>query len=315
MSPTLRALPTRQGAIRFPTYIPVTTFGEKYPLDNLVRPYLPRLAQAAMVSFHYARQIEEFPRLPLLVDSGGFASLFNTARVVRVGELGTIEINIDERIETIHPGSVLALQEKIADVAFTLDFPIPVGMDEAEAQTRQQLTIANAHWALNNRRRRDLPLFACVQAWDTTSARICAQAYAGATFDGIAIGGLVPRARDLPAVLAIVAAVRAEIGNLPLHVFGLGKPELVEMLFKLGVDSVDSSAYVQLAAEGRLWSRPELHITQATATDRLHLALCNLATATGQSLPLSISRIVFNTHSLQFNSIDQDTAHAHDRAL
>jgi helicase len=76
MKPTPRELVTRRGVIRFPAYVPVTTFGDKYPLDKLVQPYLPRLAQAVMVSFHYARQMSEPLRLPLLVDSGGFASLF-----------------------------------------------------------------------------------------------------------------------------------------------------------------------------------------------------------------------------------------------
>ena len=31
-----RSLMTRKGAIRFPAYIPVTTFGERYPLDRLL---------------------------------------------------------------------------------------------------------------------------------------------------------------------------------------------------------------------------------------------------------------------------------------
>jgi len=54
-----KVLKTRNGEIKLPAYIPVTTFGNKYPLDNLVRPYLPRLASAAMVSWHYAQQIRE----------------------------------------------------------------------------------------------------------------------------------------------------------------------------------------------------------------------------------------------------------------
>ena len=49
-----KQLVTRGGLIQFPAYIPVTTFGEKYPLDDLVRPYLPRLASAIMVSKYYA---------------------------------------------------------------------------------------------------------------------------------------------------------------------------------------------------------------------------------------------------------------------
>ena len=44
-----KALETPSGTIRFPAYIPVTTFGEKYPLDRLIQPYLPRLAPAVMV--------------------------------------------------------------------------------------------------------------------------------------------------------------------------------------------------------------------------------------------------------------------------
>lgn len=296
-----RALSTRRGTIRFPTYVPVTTFGGKYPLDDLVRPYLSRLAPAMMVSFHYARQMEGAPRLPLLVDSGGFASLFSGARVVSSGELGVLEVDRDDKTETVHPRDVLDLQEKVSDVAFTLDFPIPVAMDEAEARRRLELTVANAHWALANRRRRDMPLFACVQAWDAASARECARSYADAPFDGVAIGGMVPRASDLPRVLSIVEAVREEIGERPLHVFGLGEPRIVSTLFEAGVDSVDSSSYVQLAAQGRLWNNPAYHVKDPSATDRLHLALCNLALATGRALPLSAANLMFTTQALEYH--------------
>lgn len=298
MIKTTRELLTRRGAIRFPAYIPVTTFGTKYPLDSLVRPYLPRLAPAVMVSYYYARQMTQPQRLPLMIDSGGFASLFEGSRVVRQAGLGLLRISSEKKSETIHPRDVLELQETIADVAFPLDFPVSPVSDLKEARRRQRLTIANAQWALANRRRKDLPLFAPVQAWDAESARESAREYRGAGFDGIAVGGLVPRARDLPAVLAIIEAVRSEIGDLPLHVFGLGKPEMIEALYRVGVDSVDSSSYVQLAADGRLWSNPDYRIGEPSPSDRLHLALCNLAAATGRTLPLSAARVVFATHSL-----------------
>ena len=302
MNAAPRTLTTRRGNIRYPAYIPVTTFGAKYPLDGLVRPYLPRLAQAVMVSYHYARQMEEPLRLPLMVDSGGFASLFEHARVVKSGTLGVLRVRNEDGVESIHPRDVLDLQEKTADIAFTLDFPIPPSMDVKEAVRRQKFTVANAHWALANRRRKDLPLFACVQAWDAASARECARAYRGASFDGIAIGGLVPRARSLTSVLSIVEAVREEIGHLPLHVFGLGKPEMTEILFKEGVDSVDSSSYVQLAADGKLWSRPDYRISEPSQSDRLHLALCNLANAVGHPLPLSSARMFFTTTNLDVHN-------------
>jgi tRNA-guanine family transglycosylase len=302
MKPIQRHLITRRGEIIYPTYIPVTTFGDKYPLDKMVQPYLPRLSQALMVSYHYAKQISDPPRLPLMIDSGGFASLFDNSRVVKSEKLGVLKIKREDQTETIHPSGVLKLQEQIADVAFTLDFPIPPGMNLREAEKRQKLTIENAHWALANRRRKDLPLFACVQAWDVVSARECAQAFADKAFDGIAIGGLVPRAHDLKLILTIVEAVRVEIGNLPLHVFGLGKPDIVEKLFKAGVDSVDSSSYIKLAADGRLWSNPDYQIVDASILDRLHLALCNLATATGTALPLTAKKMVFTTYALGLKS-------------
>ena len=244
-------LNTAHGPIRLPAYVPVTTFGEKYPLDDLVRPYLPRLAPAVMVSFHYAQQMKERPSLPLLIDSGGFASLFQNAKVSVVGGLGVLETSSDEKTETLHPRDVLEFQERHADIAFTLDFPIPPSMDHDEAKRRNKLTVANARWALENRRRKDMLLYACVQGWDLESYQACATEYAALGFDGIAIGGLVPRVSDLEGVLRIVDAVRAAVPDKPLHVFGLGKPGIVEALFRRGVQSVDSSSYVKLAADGQ----------------------------------------------------------------
>lgn len=287
MSVTQRYLKTASGVIRYPAYIPVTTFGKKYPLDALIQPYLPRLSQAVMVSYHYARQMKQRPRLPLLIDSGGFAALFEGARIVEEGGLGVLEIPTNDGVERLHPMDVLDFQEHNADVAFTLDFPIPPKTDLHEAERRQQLTIKNAIWAIRNRRRQDLRLFACIQAWDERSAAHCASALALHPFDGFAIGGLVPRARDLDLIGSIVAAVQADIDERPLHVFGLGKPTITSRLFEMGVDSVDSSSYVRLAVEGRSWRNPSEQISDPSATDLLRLALSNLVAATKCELPLS----------------------------
>ena len=293
-SPTTE-LKTAHGVLRLPAYVPVTTFGEKYPLDDLVRPYLPRLANAVMVSLHYARQMKERPSLPLMIDSGGFASLFQNATVKTVGSVGVLETRNEENVELLHPRDVLEFQEKHADIAFTLDFPIPPSMDEQEARRRNKLTIANAQWAFHNRRRKDMLLFACVQGWDLDSYRECAAAYKDLAFDGVAIGGLVPRVSDVDGVLAIVDAVRAAFPNRPLHVLGLGKPNIVEALFRRGVQSVDLSSYVKLAADGKLWGQTDVHLPDASATERLHLALCNLAMATQRALPLSTSHLLFGS--------------------
>jgi len=292
-------LNTAHGPIRLPAYVPVTTFGERYPLDDLVRPYLPRLAAAVMVSFHYAQQMRERPSLPLLIDSGGFASLFQNARVNVVCGLGVLEKSSEQKTETLHPREVLEFQERHADVAFTLDFPIPPSMDHDEARRRNKLTVANARWALENRRRKDMLLYACVQGWDLESYQACATEYAALGFDGIAIGGLVPRVSDFEGVLKIVDAIRSTVPDKPLHVFGLGKPGIVEALFRRGVQSVDSSSYIKLAADGRLWGQPELHLADASPSERLHLALCNLAMASQRALPLSATHLIFGSPIFQ----------------
>ncbi len=209
--------------------------------------------------------------------------------------LGVLETTRDGEVEVLHPNDVLEFQEQNADLAFTLDFPVPPSMDPEEGKSRVELTIANAKWALQNRRRKDMLLYACVQGWDVDSFRACAKAYARLPFDGIAIGGMVPRVSDFKSVLEIVDAVRAEVPNKPLHVFGLGKPGLVDALFKYGVQSVDSSSYVKLAADGRLWGQPTVKLVDASPTERLQLALCNLAMATQRAIPLSTSHLLFGS--------------------
>lgn len=133
-----------------------------------------------------------------------------------------------------------------------------------------------------------------VQAWDKESAIRCARAYKEKNFDGIAIGGLVPRIRNWKTVSEIVEAVRQEIPDLPLHIFGIGKPALVERLFEMGVDSVDSSSYVKMAADGKLWDIKEKFLGyDLSPTERLNLALLNLANASRSTLPLSSSKFIF----------------------
>lgn len=277
--------------LSFPAYFPVTTFGGAYPLDDLLRPYLPRLAQAAMVSYHYAQQMPKTarPGMPLLIDSGGFACLFEHSRVVATTDpvpLGEIEVEREEGTERITPMKVLAFQETHADLAFTLDFPIPPGTDPEEAALRRTLTVNNALWALKNRRRRDMPLFACIQGWDETSFLDCAIQLIEHDFDGFAIGGLVPRVKDWDLVTRVVKGIRA-LTDKPLHVFGIGRPELVKALFALGVDSVDSSSFVKAAADGKSWADPHLELPDPSPVERLHLALTNLAQASATTLPLS----------------------------
>ncbi len=240
-----RSLTTRSGSIQFPAFLPVTTFGGKFPLDEVVRPYLGRLAPAAMASHYYAQQMKTSLDLPLFVDSGGFASMFEGSKVVEHGDLAVIETK-DGTV--IHPAQVLAFQEQHADIGATVDFLIPPQMEEEEAQWRQDLTVRNALWALQNRAGGGFRLYASVQAWDAPSALRVMEQLAGHPFDGFALGGMVPRIGQPDGILEIVRAIRHIEPDRPLHVFGIGQPALLSRLFAEGVDSSDSSSYVQNAA-------------------------------------------------------------------
>ena len=281
----MRQLITAHGAITFPAYIPVVTFGERLPLDRRIRPFLPRIYQvsgghtAVLGADFYVRQMQphERPPLPFLVDSGAFVALLPGARIVEEDGLGCIQRG-ELDTELLHPASVLALQQSCADVGFTLDIPIPPGLPLDEARRRQRLTIVNARWALHQPRPAGLRLFAVVQGWDAMSYGACAASVMDLAPDGIAIGGLVPRLARPDEVEAIVGAVRAASGSLPVHALGVGSPEMARRVIAAGADSVDSSSYVRSAVEGKRWDCDAV-VVEPSETERLGLALANLGTA------------------------------------
>lgn len=125
-----RVLATRHGLLQLPTFFPVTTFGDKYPLDRLIRPYLPRLSQGVLVSHHYAAHLdahpeahpEAHPGVPLFIDSGGFALLFEGSKLTKHHDVFSI---MTQGGDLIAPDQVLERQMRHAEIGATLDFPIP----------------------------------------------------------------------------------------------------------------------------------------------------------------------------------------------
>jgi helicase len=241
-------LHTARGPLTLPAFLPVTTFGGRFPLDELIRPYLRRLSPALMVSYHYAKQIKRRTKEILFIDSGGFASLFEGAEYFEREDYAVIRTREGDEIS---PPEVLALQEKYADIAATVDFIIPPDCPPEEAERRQRLTERNAIWALRHRRADQLRLFASVQAWDAESATATMRKLVGEPFDGFALGGMVPRAKRPNEILTIVRAIRGVDRKRPLHVFGIGNAELIRAVFNEGATSVDSSSWVRAAVDGR----------------------------------------------------------------
>lgn len=238
----MREIRTKHGTISFPTFMPVTTFGDKYPLDKMVQPYLKRTSQCLMVSHYYAQEMKKRPNMPIFIDSGGFAGLFEGAEIVEYDDYACIKTKDGEEL---NPMDVLHFQIKNADIGATLDFIIPPGLDETECIRRQNLTIKNALYAQKHNIIGDMILFASLQCWDEKSARHCARVYAEAGFAGIAIGGMVPRSKDKEYIKNTVRVVREEAPDCVIHVFGCGNPELIPDLIEVGANSFDSSSYIR----------------------------------------------------------------------
>ncbi len=241
-------LKTKRGSIRTPAFIPVHTFGGRFPIDEAIRHFLPRVSQGIMVSRFYAKEMGDFS-LPVFVDSGGFAgALWDTKFEMRNGG-ASIVVNGEE----VTPTSLIEEQEKKADVAFTLDLFIPPGTPIKEARARQAITMQNAIVALEEKRSRKMLLFASMQAWDRTSARSFAKMANEQGFDGIGLGGLVPRLGNMRIVREIVLGAKEGAPDLPIHAFGVGSPSALRLLFSLGVDTADSGSFARYALEKKYY--------------------------------------------------------------
>ena len=136
-------------------------------------------------------------------------------------------------------------------------------------------------------------LFAVIQGWDMESIATCAKHYQDVGFDGVALGGMVPRVKNRKFVLECIKIVREILPEIPLHVLGLGNPNFLKELYQAGVDSVDSSSYVKAAADGMNWVRGEKIDCQLN-TDRLFCAIQNLAFVQPKSLTNHLSMTIQN---------------------
>ena len=161
--------------------------------------------------------------------------------------------------ETLHPRDVLEFQEKHADVAFTLDFPVPPAMTAREGRRRLDLTVANARWAIDNRRRRDMLLYACVQGWDlsTVMLEVCRSLALGCPSMELRLAASSHACMISPRYCGSLRLFVPKFRTNRCMCSVSANPESSRPLFSHGVQSVDSSSYVKLAADGKLWGPPE----------------------------------------------------------
>ena len=241
---------------------------------------------------------------PLLLDSGGFKLLYNTG-------LDLSEFGIDAETEA---DDILALQEDMGgDMIASLDYPLPPGLDRAEAETRMNRSLQNAFRVAERIADRRNPPFLYICCHGQSQADI--EEYVRKVFDrllgvlpsfGLAVGSLVPLrgkkdSEVLERILGVIKGIpESERDRTPIHAFGVSG-DLTPILAYMGIDSFDSTSYIQ-AARGLNYSHPETRrkqkimeldetvctcrICREVSLDEMHLALSEEAsyrrTSTGK---------------------------------
>lgn len=195
---------------------------------------------------------------PLFLDSGGFKLLYNTG-------LDLTEFGIEKETEA---DDILALQEDVGGEIFaSLDYPLPPGLERSEAEKRMSRSLENACRVATLLSTKAQPPFLYVCCHGQSQSDI--KDYVGRVFDrltgvlpafGLAIGSLVPlRGKQDSEVLERICGVQRAIPDsarqhTPIHAFGVSG-ELAPILAYMGIDSFDSTSYIQ-AARGLNYADP-----------------------------------------------------------
>ncbi|HQJ87966.1 MAG TPA: tRNA-guanine transglycosylase [Methanoregulaceae archaeon] len=249
----IHSLITAHGDFETPLFFPVNDFGDhghgsgpKYITE------IPDL-RSMLVNVHLLRQSGMVDQLSLR----GLHDFFGVNGVFMV-DSGGFQAHTD--LPRLKHNEILHFQEAIgADIAIPLDTPVfPVdSIAGQQHMVSMQVTIRNALWALENREREEMLVYAPLHG-NSSQVMVNMLDYLQrkGDFDGFAIGGLVPKRSDLFAMVDLIVAVRRRLKEKPLHVLGIGGPALIPLLVYLGVDTFDSSSYIRAGAN-RVYFLPD----------------------------------------------------------
>ncbi|MCY4619102.1 MAG: tRNA-guanine transglycosylase DpdA [Chloroflexi bacterium] len=145
--------------------------------------------------------------------------------------------------------------DEILDYYERLGFDYGVSVDhivlpefEDQRHHRYDLTLRNAEEFLRLHREGELSFspVGAAQGWDAQTYVEAAAALVEMGYDYIAIGGLArSNSRTISMILSAVAQVVA--GRAAIHVFGVARASLLQILLDLGIESADSAAPLRQA--------------------------------------------------------------------
>lgn len=224
----------------------------------------------AMFNAYFLRNVERIPYpVKAWIDSGAFLFIETYQRELAgthgKRRLGTRSWSEDLVIE------VLKIQERLgAEVAFTLDYPLPPQsqVDECcpdEVLKRMKLTAKAAGIAFQMKTR-NIKIFPVLQFNSYENLKVMLalleaelKSRAGVGLDevdGLAIGGLVPHSGKWWLVVKRLQELRRLVGwEVRVHLLGVASPQNVPLFFYAGADSMDSKTFIISAAK-RLYYLP-----------------------------------------------------------
>lgn len=235
---------TKHGTIKTPTIFPVHNIGanagwntprywEIFPEINTAMfnaTYILLNNRKVYDKIRLAGGIHRFLNFPgiAFIDSGGF-----------VKARKSLKFNAE---------IIMKIQEEIgADIASTLDEPF--SLRDKDLYEKVYLSVKNAEKA---KKKTGMLLYASVHGNDPIVLHnVLKYLSKRKTFDGYAVGSLVPIRSNFRLVVDLILAAKKAVKDKPLHIYGLGGLLTIPLLAYLGVDSVDSTAYIYCGGKRR----------------------------------------------------------------
>ncbi len=211
---------------------------------------------------HYREQNGEYEGA-FFLDSGGFKLLYKTG--LDLEEFGIYKETEAEDILNLQLGFE-------GDIVASLDYPLPPNLARPEAEARMEQSIANAVQVAERLTMdtADIPtepyLYTCCHGQSGEDIanyvhRVFARIGGMLPSFGLAVGSLVPfRGKNDSEIMEMLNAVVQAIpedrrDTTPIHAFGVSGA-LTPLLAYIGVDTFDSSAYIQ-TSRSLVYSDPE----------------------------------------------------------
>jgi queuine tRNA-ribosyltransferase len=275
-------LRTAHGEVLTPAFMPVGTQGT---VKAMVPGELLEIGVQAVLANTYhlhLRPGEEIVRQagglhafmnwqrPILTDSGGY-QVFSLPDLREVDDQGvTFTSHLDGSTRRLTPEGVIRIQEALgADIAVTLDEPVPYGASETKVREAMRRSGEWAKRGVAAREKADQLVFGIVQGGMSAELRAeSAQQIVELSPDGYCIGGLsVGEPKELTRELtAVVCAVLPD--DRPRHLMGVGLPEDIRAAIEAGADLFDCVLPTRLGRNGcAVTSEGRLNMVRADFID------------------------------------------------